>query len=246
MACYGAVYVIIAYLAVQVAFGSGGQEADQTGALAKVAETPFGAILLWVLAVGLLAFGGWQLLMAAFSFQWIEAGRKRLSKRVGAGIRGVVGISLGIAAIRIATGSGQQSGDQKQKELTARLLELPAGRVIVGIVALAVIGGGIGSIVAGIRKSFMKDLETTRLPKPRWVEKVGMTGYIAKGTGIGIVGILLGIAAIDANPAKAGGLDAALRTLANQPFGTALLIIVAAGFAAFGLYCFAAARAHRT
>jgi hypothetical protein len=41
------------------------------------------------------------------------------------------------------------------------------------------------------------------------------------------------------------GLDAALRTLATQPFGTALLIAVAVGLAAFGVYCFAAAKAHK-
>ncbi|RLK60315.1 DUF1206 domain-containing protein [Actinokineospora cianjurensis] len=245
MACYGAVYVIIAYLALQVAFGSGGQEADQTGALQEIASTPFGAVILWVLAIGLLAFGVWQLLMAAVSYQWHD-GKKRVFKRLGAAVRGIVGISLGIAAIRIATGNGSQSGDQKQKEMTARLMELPAGRVIVGLVALVVIGAGIASIVSGFRKSFMKDLETTNLPKPRVVERLGQIGYTAKGLGIAIVGVLLGIAALDANASEAGGLDSALRTLANQPFGTVLLIVVAFGFAAFGTYAIAAAKAHRT
>ncbi|GLZ37510.1 DUF1206 domain-containing protein [Actinokineospora sp. NBRC 105648] len=248
MACYGAVYVIVAYLAVQVAVGGGGQQANQTGALQEIAGTPFGAVVLWVLAVGLLAFGLWQLLMAAFSYQWIEQGRKRVFKKIGAVVRGVVGISLGISAIRIASGSGGQNGDQKQKEFTARVMELPAGRILVGIIALVVIGAGVASIVSGVRKSFMKDLDTSELPSgtQRWVRKLGMIGYIAKGVGIGIVGILLGIAAIDAKPGEAGGLDSALRTLAAQPFGTFLLIAVALGFAAFGAYCFAAARAHRT
>ncbi|GLW92228.1 DUF1206 domain-containing protein [Actinokineospora globicatena] len=245
MACYGAVYVIIAYLALQVAFGGGGQEADQTGALQEIASTSFGAVVLWVLAIGLLAFGVWQLLMAAVSYQW-HNGKKRTFKRIGAAVRGVVGISLGIAAIRIASGNGSQSGDEKQKEMTARLMELPAGRFIVGLVALIVIGAGIASIVSGVRKSFMKDLDTSELPKSHWVEKLGMVGYIAKGLGIAIVGILLGIAALDANAAEAGGLDSALRTLANQPFGTVLLVVVAAGFAAFGIYAIAAAKAHRT
>jgi hypothetical protein len=31
-----------------------------------------------------------------------------------------------------------------------------------------------------------------------------------------------------------------------QPFGPVLLTIIAAGFAAFGVYCFAAARYHRS
>ncbi|WP_018684356.1 DUF1206 domain-containing protein [Actinokineospora enzanensis] len=248
MGCYGAVYGIIAYLAVRVAVGGGGQEADQTGALAEIASTPFGAVVLWVLAVGLLAFGVWQLLMAAFSFEWVEQGHKRVLKKISAGVRGVVGISLGIAAIRIATGDGAQSGDQKQQEMTARLMELPAGRLLVGFGSLIVIGAGVASIVAGIRKSFMRDLDPGELPggTRRWVEWLGVIGYAAKGVGIGIVGVLLGTAALDDNAGEAGGLDSALRTLAGQPFGTVLLIVVAVGFAAFGGYCFAAARAHRT
>ena len=248
MACFGLVYLIVAYLAVRVAVGGGGQEADQTGALSEISSTTFGSVVLWVLAVGLLAFGVWQLLMAAFSFQWVEEGRKRTFKRIGAAVRGVVGLSLGVASIRFATGGGSQGGDDKQQELTAKLLELPAGRFLVGAVALVVIGAGVASIVSGFRKSFMDDLDTGELPSGSrtWVERLGMVGHIAKGIGIGIVGVLLGFAAVDSNAGEAGGLDKALRTLADQPFGTVLLIAVALGFAAFGAYCLAAAKAHRT
>jgi Domain of Unknown Function (DUF1206) len=58
--------------------------------------------------------------------------------------------------------------------------------------------------------------------------------------------VLVGLAALHRNPNEAGGLDAALRTLIAQPFGTLLLVVVAIGFAAYGVYCFAAARAQRS
>jgi hypothetical protein len=57
--------------------------------------------------------------------------------------------------------------------------------------------------------------------------------------------VLLAFAALQANSQEAGGLDRALRTLAAQPFGTAALVVVGVGLAAFGVYCFAAARAHK-
>ncbi|MGQ0838454.1 DUF1206 domain-containing protein [Actinokineospora sp.] len=249
MVCFGAVYIIVAYLAVRIAIGSDSQEADQTGALAEIATTTFGVAVLWVLGVGLFAFGLWQLLMAAVSYRWVDKTYKRTLKRASAAVRGVVGISLGIASVRIAAGAGGGSGgDQNQQELTARVMALPAGRVVVGLVALAVIGVGVASISSGVRKSFMKDLDSSDLPSGSrtLVERLGMIGHIAKGVGIGIIGGLLGTAALDADPGEAGGLDLALRTLADRPFGSILLVAVALGFAAFGAYCFAAARAHRT
>ncbi|MER6899542.1 DUF1206 domain-containing protein, partial [Amycolatopsis sp. NPDC000740] len=82
MACYALVHLILAYLAVRVAFGSG-EQTDQKGALREVGSTMFGQVLLWVLASGLAAFGLWQFLMAATGYTWTSGG-KRTRKRWGA------------------------------------------------------------------------------------------------------------------------------------------------------------------
>jgi hypothetical protein len=71
-------------------------------------------------------------------------------------------------------------------------------------------------------------------------------GYLAKAVVFAIVGLLIGYAALNSDPCKAVGLDAALRTLAGHPFGPVLLGVIAMGFAAFGVYCFAAASVHTT
>jgi hypothetical protein len=250
MACYGIVYVIVAYLALRISFGDNGKQADQKGALQEIAATTFGDVMLWVLGIGLLAFGPWQLLLAAVSYQWRTPKRKRTTKRIGAAIRGITGLALGVAAIGIVTGSGSGSGSGNEKEqtFTAKVLELPVGRLLLGVIALVVIGFGAASVYSGARRSFMKDLDTSELPSGTrsWVAGIGMVGYIAKGVAVGIVGVLLGIAALHRNPGQAGGLDAALRTLAGQPFGSVLLVVMAIGFAAFGGYCFAAAKSQRT
>jgi hypothetical protein len=248
MVCYGVVHLLVAYLAVRIVTVGSSQPADQSGALDEIAGTSFGGIVLWVLAIGLIAFGVWQALLAAAGYTWRAKESERIAKRLSSLVRAVVGFSVGIAAIRLASGSGQgQSSGQKQKTFTARLLELPAGRFLVGLVALIVIGFGVAAVVSGVRRSFMKDLNTMDLPvrSRKWVRWLGTIGYLAKGVAIGIVGVLLGIAALRSNPGQAGGLDAALRALAAQPFGAFLLIAVAAGVAAFGIYCFAAGSAHR-
>jgi hypothetical protein len=249
MACYGVVHILVAYLALRVALGDSGEQADQKGALQEVASTSFGGVVLWILTVGLIAYGAWQLMMAAIGFHWVHKKGKRTRKRIGAVVRAIIGVSLGIYAGRMATGSGGgQSGNQKQQEFTAKLLSLPAGQVLVAIVAAVVIGVAVGLVVKGVRKSFLKDLDLQDLPMgtQTWVRRLGVTGYIAKGVVLGIVGVLLGIAAFQSQPGEAGGLDRALKTLAAQPFGTVALVLVAVGLAAFGVYCFAAARAHKS
>jgi hypothetical protein len=39
MVCFGVVHLVVAYLAVQIALGSGQQAADQRGALAEIGAT---------------------------------------------------------------------------------------------------------------------------------------------------------------------------------------------------------------
>lgn len=249
MACYGLVHLIVAYLALRVAFGDSGQQADQKGAVQEVGSTSFGTVVLWVLSLGLFAFGLWQLLQAAIGFQWVDKKGKRARKRVAAVGKAILAISLGVYAMRLVTGSGSGggSGNQQQQEWTAKLMALPAGPVLVGIVAAIVIGIGVAEIRRGVVKSFMKDLNAHELPQgtQRWVRRLGVVGYIAKGIVVGMIGVLLGFAAFQHNPSEAGGLDRALKTLAAQPFGTIMLVLVALGLAAFGVYCFAAARAQK-
>lgn len=244
MACYGVVHLVIAYLALQVAFGDR-EQADQQGALQQVGSTAFGEVLLWILAVGLVLFGLWQFMMAATGYDWVSGG-KRTRKRIGAAARGVVVIALGFTAFRIATGGGG-SGNRSQQEFTAELLRLSAGPALVIIAAACVLGVAIAAGVKGVKKKFLEDLDPHELPGKtrRWIGWVGTTGYLAKGVVFTVVAILLAVAGFQADPNKAGGLDAALKTLAAQPFGTVLLIVVALGLASFGAYCFGAAWAHK-
>ena len=70
----------------------------------------------------------------------------------------------------------------------------------------------------------------------------GKVGYIAKGVAIAIVGGLFCYAAVTHDAKKSGGLDQALQTVREQPFGQVLLVVIAAGIACYGLFCFARAK----
>ena len=248
MACWGVVHLIVAYLALQVALGGEqGREADQKGALQEIGQESFGKVMLWVLAVGLVMFGLWQFLMAATGYEWVSGG-KRTRKRIGAAARGVVVLGLGYTAIRLAAGSGGGGGgSQKQQEFTAKVLQLPAGPFLVVCVAIGVAVVAGAAAVKGVKQSFLQDLDIGELPgrSRRWVGWLGTTGYLAKAAVFAVVAILLAYAGLSSDARKAGGLDTALKTVAAQPFGTVLLTVVALGLAAFGVYAFAAAWAHK-
>ena len=55
----GILHLLIAYLIVRIALGFGG-DADQTGALATLANSGGGALPLWIVAGGLIALAMWR------------------------------------------------------------------------------------------------------------------------------------------------------------------------------------------
>ncbi len=246
--CYGIVHVLLAWLTAQVVLGGGGEQTDQKGAVAAIAQTSVGPVLLWLMAIGLFAFAAWQLVEIAIGYHWIEKGYKRIGKKLGAAVRAVTATVIGIAAVKIVSGSGAGDSTEQQQELTARVLALPAGQILVGAVAAGIFVTAVIVGAKGIKKTFEEDLDMQDLPKGtrNWVERLGRIGWIGKGLAYAIIAILVGIAAVTADPEQSGGLDKALHTLAAQPYGVFLLAVIAIGFAGFGVYCFAAARAHRS
>lgn len=237
---FGVIHLVVGWIALQLAWGgSGGEEADQQGAIAQLAATPVGTPLLWVLGIGLFALALWQLALAVRGRSDLQ-GRKALTKRLTAAGKVVVYAGLGIAAVRAASGGGSGggsggSGNSKEEGLTARLMAMPFGRVLVGVVAVVVVVVGVVLVLKGVREKFLEDLEGDPGPAGRWA---GRIGYAAKGVATAIIGGLFGWAALSYDPAKAGGLDDALQTVASGPVGPYLLTLLALGFVAFGVYCF--------
>jgi hypothetical protein len=121
---------------------------------------------------------------------------------------------------------------------------MTGGQLIVGLIGLGIVAAGVVFIVRGWKASFTHHLQpqATSGTRGRVVVRLGQAGYVAKGVALGVVGSLFVAAAWSYDPKEAGGLDVALSTLLDQPFGRWLLTLVALGLAAFGAYCFAWAR----
>ncbi len=76
----------------------------------------------------------------------------------------------------------------------------------------------------------------------RVVKWLGTVGTSARGVVFALVGVLVMDAAVTHNAAKSGGVDKALLTLRDQPFGQVLLILAALGLVVFGVYGLCEAR----
>ncbi|MGI9001408.1 MAG: DUF1206 domain-containing protein [Pseudonocardia sp.] len=244
---YGVVHLIVAWLALQVVFGMPGAspDADADGAVATIARTSGGLFALGLVALGLAAFACWQLTAAATGFRWVE-GAERVRKRIGAVAKAIAMSGLAAVVVDYLAEMGTQ-GATTARGVAGDVLALPAGRVLLGLAAGAILVIAGAMTYTGVRRTFLGDLDLRAFgPTARGaIELVGIVGHLARALALGVVGVLAGTAALFADPARAGGLDAALRTLGRTALGGGLLVVVAAGFAAFGFFCFADAATRR-
>lgn len=241
--CYGVVHLLIAWIALQVAWGGGG-DASQQGALRTLAKSGAGPLLLGVVAAGMLTLALWQAVEAVFGYgrvaQQHDEG-KRTRKRLSSAGRSVIYLLLGVSALRLVL--GQSAEKNPEDGLTGQLMGAPLGRLLVVLVAAAILAVGINQVVRGVKQKFTEDLSGDRTDATRLL---GTIGYVAKGVALAVVAGLFGWAAIGYQPKRAGGLDAALHAVGSQPAGSVLLTALALGFAAFGLFCFVWARNARS
>ncbi|WP_304108328.1 DUF1206 domain-containing protein [Mycolicibacterium bacteremicum] len=239
-AASGVLHLLLGYIILRLALGSGGN-ADQSGALATLAAQTGGKVMLWIAALGLFALGLWHLAEAVVGSKPSERRGNddspawKRAKSVGLA---VANIAIAFSALRFAMGAGQSSG-QQNSGLSAQLMQSGWGKAVLIVVGLGVLGVGGYHVYKGVSKKFFKDLQVSG---GTGITAVGVAGYTAKGLVLAGAGILVVFATLQADPAKASGLDAAVKTLGQAPFGKFLLIIAALGIAAFGAYSFVRSR----
>lgn len=236
------VYLLIGVLAVLVARGRPA-EVDQKGALAEVIAHPFGGWLVALAAVGFAGYALWRLSEAAFG---VVGERRAVGPRVQSFVRGLVYAFLAYSAVALLQGSNTGQSSQ-QKGYAAAVMAHPGGRWVVGIAGAVVVGVGVALVVEGLRLKFMRNFSGRALP-PRartLVTQLGRVGTTARGLVFALAGGLVVAAAWTYDANKAGGLDGALKTLRDQPFGPVLLTLAGLGLVAFGLYGLAEARYRR-
>lgn len=246
MLARSAVYLVLAALAFAVALrGDAGPEADSVGAIGTFAEQPAGGVLLWVLAACLAAYAAWRVGEVVTGRTSTEEDAGPLTRAASA-VRAAIYLALALAAVR-ATTAPPSSGAERQQDLTATVLGWPFGRWLVGAAGSIVVVLALAELWKGVSGRFMRRLEQGHLREGTQdaVRLVGGIGHAGRGVAYGLVGVFVVVAALEHDPSKSRGLDGALGELVREPYGLPVLLSVAVGLAAFGIYSLAEARWRR-
>ena len=235
----GVLHILMGFLALGVATGAGtgGTDADPSGALSAIAATPGGIILIWALVAGLVALALWLLIEGLLLL--LPSGE--IADGLITALKGVVYAAIAGSGITIALG-GRSDSTEDAREVSAFLIATPGGVFVLALLGLVIGGIGVYFIVKGLRRRFRRDLRVPDGKTGRTVVALGVLGYVAKGVALVSLGVLAVVAAITTDSSEVTGLDGALRALTELPYGVLLLSIVGLGLVAYGVYCAARAR----
>jgi hypothetical protein len=235
----GLIYITMGLLAIGVTLGKGGAVADQQGAIAAIGKQPAGMILLWLILFGLGSYSLWGVIRAVFDPLHKGSDLKGSITRIGFLFSAVSYALLMVPAYSYIKGAGgaNQNSAQTQKFLTT-LMAKPWGHWVVGVAGLLIVAVGLYQVFQGINSSFDKQFKTYAMTaqEVKIATQLGRLGTSTRGVIFAIVGGLLCLAAYQSNPSQPIGIDTALKTLLQQPYGIYLLGVTALGLIAFGIY----------
>lgn len=238
----GLVWLVVGVLGVALLLGRS-TRTDQQGALRAIADEPLGEGLLVVLAVGFAGYAASLLLSAAVGHR---RSRSRTAARLESAGKALVYAALAVLVVRFLADGQHEKGDPTSS-LTARLMGAPAGRWLVGVVGLVVVGVGVALAVRAVQGKHAEKIESWKVPdgRARLAVRVGTVGQAGRALVLVLVGGFVVVAAVTEDPAEAKGLDGALHTLVRHPLGEVVVVVAVVGMLAYALWSFVEAAYHR-
>ncbi|HEU5083136.1 MAG TPA: DUF1206 domain-containing protein [Acidimicrobiales bacterium] len=241
----GILHAVIGLLALEIALNrSSSSEASTSGALQWIADRPFGVAALWAVGLSLLALAVWQGITAVTGDPVEESDAKH---RAAWAFKALFYGSLALASLRGALDGGSSgssgSGGDGASSATDTVFDWPMGRWIVVAAGLAVIGLGVHLIVKhAVHAEFAQRLRVSEDSTP---VLLGRVGYGLRSLAYLLVGFFLAQAGLAGEEDRKQGLAGALERVADESWGTALLLAMAVGFLAYGAYCVVESRLRR-
>jgi hypothetical protein len=226
------IYAIVGLLAILTVANRGGRITDTSGALRVVLTQPFGRGLLLTLAVGLCGYALWRWLDAIADPDRHGTDASGLIARIGNAVRGTVYGALGLEAFRLLRGLRGSKGNEAEL-WTARILDVPLGAVLLGIIGGLVAAYGISELIKSVRGTHDPKVDWSRVGPG--VRKICRFGVGVRGGLIATLGVFLVRAAVMHDPGQAAGSRESLLRLGGLADGRWFLGILAIGLVAYAV-----------
>lgn len=240
----GVIYVLLGIMAVMAAIGQGSaQQANRNGVAQLIFEQPFGRILSILLVIGIIGYVIWRFTEAIKDPHHVGSDNKGIIKRIGYFVSGLVYTGFAISLIRQLAGSGGGSSNSRQT-WTAKILEMDAGPFIIIIIGVIIVIAGIAQFVKAYKAGFKKylRLDGLQLETRKWITRIGRIGFSARGIVWLIIGYFIIRAGIESDASKVKGSQGAFSFLEQMSNGQWILLAVAIGVTAYGVFQFVKAR----
>ena len=240
----GIVYTLIGGLTFAGAVNLiGGQTTDQFAVIKFLQEQPFGRVILVLLGVGLLGYCAWRLYTV---LEEDSSEKKTLAKHLGYIGSGLFYGGLGLFSLVLAI-KGGASSDGGSSTILGDLLQKSWGQIAIGIGGVAFIGTGIYQFYKGWSEEFLDDLKSnakSKMDNYSAYKTLGKVGYIARSPVYFIMAYFMLNAALTSDADKIKGMSGVFEYLKELSFGGVLVILLALGLLAHGLFMFVKAKYH--
>ncbi len=232
-AARGVVYILLGYLALST---RGEAREGASSVFDYLQEVPLGNVILWLVALGLLAYAGFKLISAIGDPQRRGSKPKGILKRVGDGASGIAHLFLAYAAFQFAIGGKHAAEGGQSQQMAGTVMDFSVGAFVLGLLGLGFIVGAFMQAKSAITADFMKHVDGHA---PTGVEAVGRAGSAARAVVFALIGWSLVQSAWLVQSGKAKGLGEAI--LALRAHGV-IYTLVAIGLLLFGVFSLVMAR----
>lgn len=237
----GSVYAITGILTFLEAINLGGQKASKLKVLEFLDKQPFGNILLFIMALGLLSFSYWRFSQAISNPENIGSGKKGKLKRVAFFISGAAYLGLAVFAVLRVIGSQSSSGGTEN----SHFLATNSGLTLLGVVGSIFIIIGITKFIKAYKGDFTKKFDLRSIGEEKRRKTIKNSGYLGI-TSRGVVFLIIGFfavqAAFNSNPSEIKTTADVFSFLQDSSYGAWLMGLVAVGFIGYAVYMFMMAK----
>jgi hypothetical protein len=245
-AACGLVYISIGLTAGAVALGLAEDPKGSRGVMKFIARQPLGELAVIALGAGLAAYAMLNIAGAVNDPERRGVSLSGILVRAADALTGAIYIALAVAALAIVV-APEGEGVSGAVAWAEGVLALPYGATLLGLVGLALVGGSVYLSYRAWDEPFGNKLDRRSLSvDARWAISVAArVGTVVRAVIFGICGMFVIRAAAGAAPDRVADVDDALAMIGRAAFGPLLLVVVAGGFVAYGIYQLAKARYQR-